>query len=124
MCLHAGEHVSEIFAERGEAGFSAECLVVSEEAEHDVGFDLGEPLIGVTEVGRAWASLHLVAGEAEVSDGESMSGKFGLDVGFEPAVVLHAIGKVVADDGDVVVGVECQEVGCVGDVGEGVVRGE
>src|SRR5262249_24831544 len=47
---------------------------------------------------------YLVAREAHVTESQLVLRKAALEVGFEPAIVLHAIGQGVADDAHVIAG--------------------
>src|SRR5262249_48649246 len=61
-------------------------------------------LVGGAEVHRAQPAVErkLVAGVAEVADDEIVFGEAAVEEGFEPAVVLHAVGEGVADDADMI----------------------
>src|SRR5262249_40089681 len=50
----------------------------------------------------------LVGGEAEVAEDEVVLGEAAVEVGLEPAVALHAVGEGVADDADVVAGLQLE----------------
>src|SRR5262249_12435595 len=94
-----------------EAGLAAPGLVVAEEGEDDVGLAAGQPLVGRAEAVGALAVGELVAGEAEVAEDEVVLGEATVEVGFQPAVVLHAVGKGVPDEADVVAGVDLEPGG-------------
>src|SRR5262249_6000917 len=119
--------------ELGQAGLAGEGLVVAEEGEDDVGPCVGgleaiiadalaggesvrlgdrgragEPLVGRAERLRPQPQDQLVAGEAEVAEDEVMFGEATVEVGFQPAIVLHAVGERVADNADMIAATQLQ----------------
>ena len=98
---HAVDRAGEIGLEFCHAGFAFERLVVTEESKDDVGFDLGQPLIRAAEIFRALSQSQFIAGKSEVTKRQIQIGMHCLDVGFEPAVMLQAVGSCVSDVGDV-----------------------
>ena len=102
---------SRSFLNSSQPFLAGERLVVAEEGEDDVGLRPGQPLVGGAEVGRAEPEGQFVAGEAEVADDELVLGKAGLEVGLQPAVVLHPVGEGVADDRDMIAGLDLDRVG-------------
>lgn len=114
---HVVDHLRQITAERAEGLFSLERLVVSEEAEDDVRLDLGQPLVGTAEVCRPVTDRNFVRRKAEVAERQVQFRVQGLDVGFQPAVMLHPVRQRVADVGDVVIRFQFEQ-GLGGDGGE------
>jgi hypothetical protein len=117
----------EVGFELRQAGLAGPRLVVPEEGEDHVGVGAGllepvrvhhalvgdqvrlrhrglraEPLVRRAEVLVPQPDGQLVRGVPEVADGEVEVGVAGVEQGFEPPVVLHAVGERVADDADVV----------------------
>ena len=86
------DHRGEIGFELGETGFPGEGFIVAEESEDDIGFAEGEGSFGGEEALMAGAIGDGVAVDGEVSEGEMELGEFALDGGFDPAIVLHAVG--------------------------------
>ena len=101
----------EVFLEGLQPFLAGKRLVIAEEGEDNVGLRLGQPLVGRTEVGRAQAKGQFIAGEAEVANDELVRGEPSLEVSLEPTVVLHAVGQSVADDRDMIAGLDLDRVG-------------
>ncbi len=96
------DEILEILLELGQTFFSAKRFVVAEEGENNVRFAARQPFIGAAEHRRAQADCQFIAGEAQVAKHQFMPWKTALDENFQPAVMLHAIGERVADQGNVV----------------------
>src|SRR5439155_12042414 len=93
------------------ARLAAERFVVAEGSEDDVGLRLRQPIIGQAEPGGAKPEREFIAGEAEVAERQIVLRKAKGDQGLQPTVVLHALGKRVADDGNVVAVFEFERSG-------------
>ena len=100
----------QVLLELDQTRFARERFVVAEEGEDHVGLALGQPIIWAAEIGRAQADGEFVAGEAEIAEDEIVLRQARMDECFEPAVVLHAVGRAVADDADMVAGVELERL--------------
>src|SRR6266566_4523139 len=96
----------QILPELIHSGRAAKGFVVAKKSKNDICFSPGEPIIRAAEVFAAHADTQFISSEPEVANGQVVVGEMGLDKCFKPAVVLHAIGKRVANDGDVVAVVE------------------
>ena len=93
-------------ARAGKEGF-----VVAEEGKHHIGSSECQPVVGTAERSGPQPDGQLVAREAQVAEDEAVLGETALKVCFQPAVVLHALGQSVADQADVIAGVQVQPGG-------------
>src|SRR6266446_5644785 len=90
---------------------AAKGLVIAEKGKNDICFGPFEPIIRASEVFAPHTHAQFVAGETEIPNGQMAVREMGLDKSFEPAVVLQAIRKRVANDRDVVAVVEGERIG-------------
>ena len=74
-------------------------LVVAEECEHDVRFDVAQNLAVGRHAFAPRKRVHLVAAEAHVADAHLLTAEPALEQGFKPAVVVHPIRQSVAHHG-------------------------
>ena len=113
--------VFEIGLELLKAGLTGEGLVEAEEGDDNIGLGEGEVLVGRAEAFGAGTENDLIGGPGEVADDEVMLGEALMEERL-PVVVtlkLHALGQRVADEADVVAGLELQRRGVGGGEGEG-----
>jgi hypothetical protein len=87
---------------------------VSKKTGDDVSFAFGQPLIRIAEVVRSLPQIDLVAGKPKVSKHQLVFGQQGVDIRFQPSVMLHAIGQRVANVDNVVAPFEGKLLSCRG----------
>src|SRR6266536_5267699 len=100
------EKLVKIRPEFLETRIAVEGFIETKEGENHVGFRFLQPVVRRAEIFRAMARDNLIAGDGEVAHDQVESRFSGVEERLQVAGVLHAVGQRVADDGDVVAGLE------------------
>ena len=106
LCESFFEEVVQIRLEGLEPCMALEGFVEAEKREDDVSTGFLQPIVRRAEVCRAMADDDFVTGPGEIAEDEIVIGVTLVNVCLKPAGMLETVGERVADDGDVVAGLE------------------
>ena len=102
------QELIEVGLELFQFGVTTKRFVETEKSHHHVSFDFCQPGVGGTEIFVTMTERHLIPGDRQIAEDQILLWIGRVNVGFQPSVMLHAVGQGVADDGDMVAVLEVE----------------